>query len=84
MVLLEQENWRRKRGLTHFIPSFRVSDRDNIMKRTLLTLLVALCIIVAGAIQTALNKRARVNRERAEHAEQVEISVPVAESSHSS
>jgi hypothetical protein len=51
------------------------------MKRTLLTLLVALCIIVAGAIQTAWNKRARANRD---HAEQVDISVPAAESSHSS
>jgi len=51
------------------------------MKRTLLTLLVALCIIVAGAIQTALNKRARANRE---HAEQVDVSVSVAESSHPS
>ena len=49
------------------------------MKRTLLTLLVALCIIVAGAIQTALHNKARADRERA--TQQVDITVPPAESS---
>ena len=51
------------------------------MKETLLTLLVALCIIVAGAIQTALNKRARANHE---HADQVDVSLSVADSPHAS
>lgn len=52
------------------------------MKRTFWAVLIAVCIIIAAAIQTAFNKRARLEREHV--IEQIESSVPAVNSTHSS